>query len=130
MTRINLISPSSLQTRHLGAEYRELPRIFGLVRKAEERGVLPHQHISLKEYVLGPGHCRFFYDKLWFLVQRHYSLVIEMDRRGYLPRFRGPPAFVAELHEGWFNDYEPTLVAIALNQARIDERNSGRLGSP
>ena len=38
MTRINLLPPSQLADQHLIAEWRELPRIFGLVKKklAEE----------------------------------------------------------------------------------------------
>ena len=33
MTRINLINPEKLTDQHLLAEYRELPRIFWIVRK-------------------------------------------------------------------------------------------------
>jgi hypothetical protein len=38
MTRINCIDPALLSDKHLGAEYRELPRIFNLVRDAIKRG--------------------------------------------------------------------------------------------
>lgn len=38
MTRINLIPPSELHYKHLVAEYRELPRVFGLVRRAQANG--------------------------------------------------------------------------------------------
>lgn len=41
MTRINVIEPSRLSDQHLGAEYRELPRVFGLVRDAIARGERP-----------------------------------------------------------------------------------------
>jgi len=34
MTRINLVDPSTLHSKHLLAEYRELPRVFGLVQQA------------------------------------------------------------------------------------------------
>lgn len=33
MTRINLTLVSELTDQHLIAEYRELPRVFGIVRK-------------------------------------------------------------------------------------------------
>ena len=33
MTRINLINPEKLTDQHLLAEYRELPRIFWILRK-------------------------------------------------------------------------------------------------
>gem|GEM_PF-2001583 len=43
MTRINLVSPSVLADQHLIAEWRELPRIFGSVKKklAENKPILP-----------------------------------------------------------------------------------------
>lgn len=34
MTRINLADPSTLHSKHLLAEYRELPRVFKLVEAA------------------------------------------------------------------------------------------------
>ena len=41
MTRINGIPPQELTGPHLVAEYRELPRIFALVRAAAARGARP-----------------------------------------------------------------------------------------
>ena len=41
MTRINCVPPSELTVQHLVAEYRELPRIFALVRAAIARGERP-----------------------------------------------------------------------------------------
>lgn len=43
MTRINLLPPSELADQYLLAEWRELPRIFGLVKKklAENKPILP-----------------------------------------------------------------------------------------
>jgi deoxyribonuclease V len=43
MTRINLLPPSELADQHLLAEWRELPRIFGLVKKklTENKPILP-----------------------------------------------------------------------------------------
>lgn len=38
MTRINLVDPSTLHTKHLIAEYRELPRVFALAEAAAFRG--------------------------------------------------------------------------------------------
>lgn len=38
MTCINLVDPSTLHSKHLLAEYRELPRVFKLVEAAEKRG--------------------------------------------------------------------------------------------
>jgi deoxyribonuclease (pyrimidine dimer) len=41
MTRINVVPPRELTRQHLIAEYRELPRVFGLVKKAAARGERP-----------------------------------------------------------------------------------------
>lgn len=38
MTRINLTLVSELADQHLMAEYRELPRVFGAVRKHVQNG--------------------------------------------------------------------------------------------
>lgn len=122
MTRINLVPPSELSRQHLIAEYRELPRIFGLVRKAIERGELPNDKRNPTAYTLGTGHCRFFYSRLRFLHIRQYSLIEEMFKRGYNVTHKdvvGMDEFLA----GWANDYVPTEEALAINRARIKERS-------
>lgn len=119
MTRINLTPPQELSTKHLIAEYRELPRVFRLAAAWHLRGgrsdVLP------AAYTLGKGHVSFFYDKLLFVVKRHRSLVDEMLARGYTvnipePERHGAPSVL-------FNDYEPTQEALAINRQRIQERS-------
>lgn len=66
MTRINSsINPTD---QHLIAELRELPRIFTSVNK---RLTLNKTFDDIpKEFVLGLGHCKFFYNKLDFLYLR------------------------------------------------------------
>ena len=117
MTRINLVDPSELHSKHLLAEYREPPRVFKLVEAAEQRGApvkIP------AEYVLGPGHVTFFYDKLTFLTLRFYAIVQECKKRGFnIAHTRVPDVTVGAQ---WWRDYSPTPQALALNAARIKDR--------
>ena len=121
MTRINLIAPSELTRQHLVAEYRELPRIFGLARRAIARGERPDDSRNPAHYVLGPGHCRFFYPRLRFLAQRHESLVREMHSRGYQTAYAGLD--ISDIPAEWRGDYSPTPDAVNLNRQRIRERS-------
>lgn len=117
MTRINLINPRILHDKHLLAEYRELPRVFKLVEAAEKR----HAKLAIpKDYVLGTGHVTFFYDKLAFLEKRFKDLVAECRRRGFNVMHQQVPSI--EVNKHWWNDYDPTPQAVALNLARIKER--------
>ena len=123
MTRVNLVPPEELSRQHLVAEYRELPRIFGLVRAAQGRGLRPSSLKAPATYVLGRGHMLFFYDKCMFLLRRQQSLIREMRRRGYDPKFAYPNDLIVGLEAHWLNDYEPTGEALELNRQRIKERS-------
>ncbi len=120
MTRINCVPPEELSTKHLVAEYRELPRIFGLARKAYERGERPTDKRNPLNYTLGTGHVRFFYNKQMFLQLRMIELVDEMRRRGHKPQFAPPTTL--DLPSSWLNDWTPTPEAQAINRQRIKER--------
>jgi hypothetical protein len=123
MTRINVVAPSELSRQHLVAEYRELPRIFNLVRKAAERGEAPNL-MAIPAYTLGRGHVRFFYPRLTWLANRQSALVEEMIRRGYSPGFTTHLREVhADIPVEWWNDWEPDDLALAINLARIIERS-------
>lgn len=119
MTRINLVPVETLHVKHLVAEYRELPRVFSLARTCPD---------APKEYVLGSGHVKFFYDKLGFLANRFGQLVLEMRRRGYNPTIDADamwhkhPKAGGSVAEHLYGHYEPTPQAIALSAARIKER--------
>lgn len=120
MTRINLVHPSELSQKHLGAEYREIVRIFALSRGNQYQ---MHRVKQPSKYTLGTGHCLFFVDKLKFITERYDSLCQEMVNRGYkcnrIPK--------EELHKGiessMFWDYTPTAEAIEINKHRIKERS-------
>lgn len=121
MTRINLVPPSELSGPHLVAEYRELPRIFGLVRNRVAKGQTPKDCKIPTKYKLGIGHVTFFFDKLRFLKDRQCSLIQEMKNRGYKPSFSDPD--IADIPSDWKNQYSPTPEALSINRARIKERS-------
>lgn len=122
MTRINCIPPSELVGQHLVAEYRELPRVFALVRAAIARNEQPDDRRNPRQYLLGPGHIRFFYPRLGYLARRQASLVEEMKARGYKPLFTDTARLLDGFPEVWCQDWEPTAEDIALNRARIATR--------
>lgn len=123
MTRINVVHPSTLSRQHLVAEYREITRLPGNLRDSLERKNKPFSLDEIpKQYVLGPGHVKYFYDKMLFLQKRFESLVAEMISRGYKPTFTDSSIFT-KCDSMFYNDYVPTDDAIRLNLERIKERS-------
>ena len=120
MTRINLVHPSELSTKHLVAEYREIVRVFALARASQYEMYKKKQP---SKYTLGTGHVLFFYDKLKFISDRYDSLCAEMVGRKFTCN-RIPKE---DLHFGigkhMFFDYVPTPEAISINRQRITERS-------
>lgn len=126
MTRINLIPPKDLNTKHLVAEYREIARLPDNLKKSLNRKTKKFELSEIPpKYTLGTGHVKFFYDKMLFLQRRFESLVNEMLNRGYKPNFRDSSIFIPE-NNIFYNDYTPTQEAIEINLARIKERNEKR----
>lgn len=113
MTRINCIPVTELTDKHLIAEYRELPRVFKLARECPE---------APKEYTLGKGHAKFFYDKLLYLLLRQEDLISEMQQRGFKPAFTKPYSLMKGKPASLCNDWNPGKKAMELNRARIAER--------
>lgn len=104
------------------AEYREITRLPGNLKKSLERKTKPFSSLEIPpEYVLGSGHVKFFYDKMFFLQKRFESLVEEMLTRGYNPKFTDSSIFKVDTR--FYNDYTPTNTALELNRARIAERS-------
>lgn len=130
MTRINCIPPQELTGPHLVAEYRELPRIFTLVRAAIARGERPDDPRNPTQYCLGRGHVRFFYPRLGYLAQRQGMLVAEMLARGYAPGFTQTGHLLDGFAPEWCADWLPTPQAMALNRARIAERLAAAKSGP
>lgn len=119
MTRINCIPPAELVNKHLLAEYRELPRIFTLARRASD---------APKHYVLGTGHMKFFFDKLLYLVKRQAEIIKELNKRGINTNYVAENLLAHQkclggnIPDQLWNDWEPDEAAMAINRARIQER--------
>jgi deoxyribonuclease (pyrimidine dimer) len=126
MTRINLVEPEQLTDKHLLAEYKELPRIFTAVRKLVGQGKTPDDVDISEEYVLGTGHCKFFYNKLRWLGARYTSLYVELKVRGFN---LDDSLYLSVLSEAgclplsWQGNYKPSPEEIYLNMARLAKRS-------
>lgn len=83
MTRINLVDPSHLSDLHCLAEFKELPRIFTAVRKLLGQGKKIEDVVIPERYVLGEGHCKFFYNKIYWLRMRYSEIANELMNRGF-----------------------------------------------
>jgi len=126
MTRINCVPPKELTREHLIAEYRELPRVFGMVFGMVERGVTDPSLADIPPtYRMGTGHMKFFADKLGYLVRRQKSLIAEMRSRGYDPRFPEPEKLLVDIPQAFHGDWEPDEEALRISRARIAERLNG-----
>lgn len=118
MTRINCIDPDLLSDKHLIAEYRELPRIFNLIRKAQER----NDTKTLATYRLGQGHVRFFYDKALFLQKRQQSLINECLTRGFNIQYTNTSNLLDGIDIERQKDWIPSDTDKQININRINER--------
>lgn len=128
MTRINLVDPSVLSSKHLMAEYRELPRIFTAVRKLIAQGKKPSDVNIPEKYVLGTGHVKFFYDKLNWLFDRYWALYYELEYREFKLNkglFFSVTDGVTELRSTsfWYSNYNPSPEEVYLNMARLVKRS-------
>ena len=139
MTRINCIPVEELTDKHLLAEYRELPRVSALTWKWSQNSAntswidtdLADEKVYRtwnlpRQYRLGTGHVKFFYNKGEYLRKRFEEQIVpEMQRRGFktnFTKYRSHP-------DGMNQDWTPDDAAIQVNRARIKERlddNAGR----
>lgn len=122
MTRINCIDPDLLSDKHLVAEYRELPRIFNLIRKAQQR----NDTKTLATYRLGEGHVRFFYDKALYLQKRQQSLIDECLERGFNIQYTDTSQLLEGIDSSRHNDWVPSDNDKKINIQRINERGGLR----
>ena len=127
MTRINLVDPAQLTSKHLMAEYRELPRIFTAVLKLQDNFSRPKDVDIPSEYVLGIGHMKFFYDKISWLELRYRALYKELIERGFnldINLYRQVLLSAIDIHPRWRGDYTPLPEEIYLNMIRICKRSN------
>ena len=125
MTRINLTLVSELADQHLMAEYRELPRVFGAVRKHVQNGKKVSDFKIPSSFLLGTGHVTFFYDKLLFLKNRHQELIAECLKRGFNIKDTTVQD-ISDIPQEFRGDYVPHEASIAISQARLDEKIAQR----
>ena len=119
MTRINVVPVGELCKKLLFAEWREMPRLVANLKTSLNRKTKPFTLDEIpKEYKLGSGHVKFFYDKFMFLHDRHRLLTNELIHRGYNLGTTDSSIFAA-VSEEYYNNYEPTEDALALNRERI-----------
>lgn len=120
MTRINVgIPPKKLTRQHLIAEHREIKRIPNVVSKGKFN--LKGQP---KEFTLGTGHVKFFYDKLGYLKRRYEELYSECHERKYNVTYYGDAW--DNIPEHLMGDYQPTDRDIQIITERINERLNGK----
>ena len=119
MTRINVgIPPKQLTRQHLIAEHREIKRIPNVIAKGKFN--LKGQP---KEFTLGTGHVKFFYDKLGYLKKRYEEIYFECRRRGYDVTYYGDAW--NGIPENMMGDYQPTIKDIEIITERINQRLNG-----
>lgn len=118
MTRVNCVDVSFLTDAHLIAEWREIVRIPNCLSSGKYKYV---PSAAPKEYTLGTGHCRFFYNKLLYIQTRHHSLCQEMDAR----KIRRNIEIIVDLtniDNRLCNEWEPSVKDKLLNSYRLLER--------
>lgn len=128
MTRINCLPPKVLSDAHLGAEYRELPRVFFQAHAAFLRGERYDDPRNPDRYVLGKGHVRFFYPRLGYLARRLEDLVFECQTRGRKTAFHGVPDVFMLMPQSWRGNWIPSAEDLRLNLKRIVDRGGLRAG--
>jgi len=118
MTRINSgIRPIQLCDAHLFAEYRELKRIPNTIKT----GKVIVKYIP-KQFKLGSGHVKFYYNKLKYLHKRNDALYKELIKRGYNVEdysncFEGLPLNL-------YNDWEDVGVKPILVERLVERINT------
>lgn len=117
MTRINAgFPPSQLNTKMLIAEHREIKRIPNMVASGRV-----NLHDIPLQFTLGPGHVKFFYNKLAYLLERYNEIYNECMKRSFK---------VTCYRSAWdrvpvdlMGDWECTDDARRLIEERIKERS-------
>lgn len=118
MTRINVgIEPFELIDKHLLAEHREIKRIPNCIHKGRySLNGIP------KEFKLGEGHVKFFYNKLAYLHKRYISIHKECLNRGF--NVTDFSECFENLPKKLYNDYDEKPNDRIILLERINERLS------
>ena len=119
MTRINSAIPvEHLTDEHLLAEHREIKRLPSVLKKANTQTI----KIPAK-FCLGPGHVKFFLNKMSFIFDRYLRLYYECKKRGFDVQYYGDNWFDSQktLMPYW-HGYMPAYEEKKLLIERITER--------
>lgn len=124
MTRVNVIPVQALTDQHLFAEYREITRVFALVKQACDKHPI---NTVLKKvvptYRLSTGHVLFFYDKLGFIEKRYFELKDEVLKRGFnITPKDDIVEFRQIIDKQFYNDFIPNKADMAINIERLIEK--------
>ena len=115
MTRINVIPAEELWDQHLLAEHREIKRIPNCIKKWKyNMSWIP------SEYTMWTWHVKFFYDKLFFLMERYWELYNECRKRWFKVTNYWEAFF--DLPSEFMWEYKPTDEAIDINKKRLQEK--------
>ena len=118
MTRINVgVKPFELSDKHLIAEHREIKRIPNCINKG--RFSMKDQP---KNFTLGKGHVKFFYNKLKYLKTRYDALYNECIKRGFNVQYYG--SAWDNISPKFMGDYTPTQKDREIIIKRINEKKS------
>ena len=119
MTRINVaVKPIELTDKHLIAEHREMKRIPNVIIKGKFNMLgMPDK------FTLGPGHVKFFYNKIKYLHDRYKAIYEECLRRGFnVTNYNEPFELVAINKPILYGDYIETVEDRNIILQRINER--------
>ena len=118
MTRVNSAIPVKLLCDELLlAEHREIKRL----PKVLEKSLRSRGSCKIPEtFVLGPGHVKFFMDKMKFIKQRYIEIYNECLSRGF--EVQDFSSSFKHIAPEYMNDYEPTSQEHALLIDRISTR--------
>lgn len=133
--RINIIPVDELYDQHLMAEIREIKMLpKALVRSLKSKKGVDWDNLP-KQYTMGQGHGKFFYDKLGFIGNRFYDLLIEAKKRGFNLSEKTKKLYdenydYSLLMKGFpFNySFKITKQALQINRERIAQRVSEKPG--
>lgn len=121
--RINVVPVELLADAHLRAEYREILMAPHFYHKCDKPYVGFDRSLISKRYTLNKGHAYMWFDKMGYIMKRHFKLEDEMIKRGFkvreedrlTPKLLGVP-------QRDMNDFIPTKEDMQVNVERIMER--------
>lgn len=124
MTRVNVIPVEALTDQHLFAEYREITRLFALVKQACDK--YPINTVLKKvvpTYRLNTGHVLFFYDKLGFIEKRYFELKNELLLRSFNITLKDDIVeFRQIIDKRFYNDFIPNKADMVINIKRLIDK--------